>query len=122
LQVPLEQGSWSALAEKARRNDLIMYAAAPGDGASQSRQSTIDFEALKKRLATTKVGLVLGSEGQGVDSQILTDCQRLSIPMPGLMESLNVAVSGCLLMLVFSDSLGALLTEVYESLSVRVKS
>ncbi|KAH8947443.1 hypothetical protein BDL97_11G041300 [Sphagnum fallax] len=42
--------------------------------------------------------LVLGSEGQGLSEVAQRACNRVSIPMPGLFESLNVAVAGGILL------------------------
>lgn len=44
------------------------------------------------------VCLVLGSEGQGLSPTALDVCGRVSVPMDGDMESLNVAVAGGILM------------------------
>ena len=42
--------------------------------------------------------VVLGSEGQGLSDVALQACEPVSIPMPGDMESLNVAVAGGILL------------------------
>lgn len=42
--------------------------------------------------------LVLGSEGQGLSENARRSCSRVSIPMPGEFESLNVAVAGGILL------------------------
>ena len=42
--------------------------------------------------------VVLGSEGQGLSDVALHACEPVSIPMPGDMESLNVAVAGGILL------------------------
>ena len=44
------------------------------------------------------VALVLGSEGQGLSAPVQADCKPVAIPMPGVMESLNVSVAGGILM------------------------
>ena len=46
------------------------------------------------------LGLVLGSEGQGLSARVLEDCKPVAIPMPGGMESLNVAIAGGILMYI----------------------
>ncbi len=46
----------------------------------------------------TKVCLVLGSEGQGVSKEIASSTRAVTIPTPGVTESLNVAVAGGILM------------------------
>lgn len=40
------------------------------------------------------LGLLIGSEGRGVDPALLPWCEPLSIPMPGGAESLNAAMAG----------------------------
>lgn len=52
------------------------------------------FPAAAKRL------LVLGNEAHGASAAISQFCQPVTIPMPGLMESLNVAVAGGILLYV----------------------
>eukprot|EP00250_Pteridium_aquilinum_P009913 c19023_g1_i1 orf=242-922(-) len=42
--------------------------------------------------------LVLGNEGQGLSEDVRRACSRVSIPMPGKFESLNVAVAGGILL------------------------
>jgi TrmH family RNA methyltransferase len=46
------------------------------------------------------LGLVLGSEGQGLSSKAKETCKAVSIPMSGEMESLNVGVAGGILMYI----------------------
>lgn len=47
--------------------------------------------------------LVLGNEAQGASQEIISLCSKVTIPMPGDMESLNVAVAGGILMYVLRD-------------------
>lgn len=42
--------------------------------------------------------LILGNEARGVSNDIAAFCTKVTIPMPGEMESLNVAVAGGILM------------------------
>jgi 23S rRNA (guanosine2251-2'-O)-methyltransferase len=52
-------------------------------------------EQIFERTYPTKLGIVLGSEGQGIRPLILRECDyRVSIPMVGKIPSLNVAVAG----------------------------
>jgi TrmH family RNA methyltransferase len=44
------------------------------------------------------IALVFGNEGQGVSREAKELCQAVTIPMPGEMESLNVAVAGGIMM------------------------
>jgi TrmH family RNA methyltransferase len=48
--------------------------------------------------SNNKVCLVLGSEGQGVSEEIASSIRAITIPTPGVTESLNVAVAGGILM------------------------
>lgn len=45
-----------------------------------------------------KIVLILGNEAHGPSTSISKVCKKVSIPMPGEMESLNVAVAGGILM------------------------
>lgn len=56
-------------------------------------------------LAPTGVCVVLGSEGQGLSETVRASCQPVSIPMPGDMESLNVAVAGGILLFALRKQL-----------------
>ncbi|KAJ7529996.1 hypothetical protein O6H91_15G074200 [Diphasiastrum complanatum] len=51
-----------------------------------------------------KFCLVLGSEGQGLSDEARKYCQRVTIPMPGDFESLNVAVAGGILLFLLRKS------------------
>lgn len=46
--------------------------------------------------------LVLGNEARGPSSAVRNFCQPVTIPMPGKMESLNVAIAGSILMYVLA--------------------
>ena len=79
----------------ATANNLTCYAAQPSTLASPfSASDASDARGDKGVL------LVLGSEGQGLSDAALQHCAPVSIPMPGDMESLNVAVAGGILMYV----------------------
>lgn len=47
--------------------------------------------------------LVLGNEAHGASAMIRQFCQSVTIPMPGEMESLNVAVAGGILLYLLSN-------------------
>lgn len=47
--------------------------------------------------------LVLGNEAHGASTKIRQFCQPVTIPMPGEMESLNVAIAGGILLYVLSN-------------------
>jgi tRNA G18 (ribose-2'-O)-methylase SpoU len=48
---------------------------------------------------------VLGNEGQGLLDIAQRACNKVSIPMPGLFESLNVAVVGGILLYFFKHDM-----------------
>ncbi len=55
--------------------------------------------------------LVIGSEGRGLDSEVLAECEeRITIPQQGVTESLNVAVASGIILYEFKrqEALGAL--------------
>ena len=52
-------------------------------------------------LSVKKMALVLGNEAHGPSSEIKTLCQKVSIEMSPLMESLNVAVAGSILLYLY---------------------
>jgi len=47
--------------------------------------------------------LVLGNEAHGPSSAVCGFCERITIPMPGEMESLNVAIAGAILMYALTN-------------------
>lgn len=47
--------------------------------------------------------LVLGNEAHGPSQSIKAFCKKVTIPMPGEMESLNVAVAGSILMYILKS-------------------
>lgn len=55
-----------------------------------------EFKSASKRL------LVLGNEAHGPSAAVRSLCQPVTIPMPGEMESLNVATAGAILMYVLN--------------------
>lgn len=66
-------------------------------------------------LAELPVALCLGAEGQGVSAQLWAQCRAVTIPQAGggaLMESLNVAAAGSILMFALSRGAGPLLAEL----------
>lgn len=78
---PMELGEWLA------RHGYLLAAAEAGAPA-------IGTEPLPQRVA-----LVLGNEGAGLTEEVAATCERrLSIPMKGGTESLNVAVAGAILL------------------------
>ena len=59
----------------------------------------MDGANIYQAMAFKNVGVVLGSEGQGVCDEIAEICKSIiKIPMNKSLESLNVAVSGSIIM------------------------
>ena len=53
-------------------------------------------EPLIKCEPPSRLALVLGAEGPGLPADLITRCTRVSIPMAGDMDSLNVATAGAI--------------------------
>ncbi len=86
---------------------LTLPFAHAGDGASllaALRDAGIDAwslspsagEALGKLLPPARLALVLGAEGPGLPADLMARSRRVSIPMAGAMDSLNVATAGAI--------------------------
>ena len=73
--------------EFAQKNNLFLVCA------DMNGQSIFDFQ------PTKRLGVVVGSEGQGVSQQLLSACKStIKIPMHNNLESLNAAVAGSIIM------------------------
>lgn len=86
FRLPLGIGSWADLEQIIKRNKLQ-----PLVGDTQGTE----ISKLKSQEPTL---LVLGNEARGPSPEALRLCKKIAIPMPGAMESLNVAVAGGILM------------------------
>jgi RNA methyltransferase, TrmH family len=86
FRLPIRIGKWKELIEIAQQNQMPLYAA--------------DLEGKKpEEIGASKAKiLVLGNEAHGPSPEILEHCEKVTIPMPGEMESLNVAVAGGILL------------------------
>lgn len=91
FRLPLGRGNWKDLQNIIKANRLVPLA---GDMAGDSAENF----AHPKGLA-----LVLSNEAQGISPEALNLCQKVSIPMSGDMESLNVAVAGGILMYLLRE-------------------
>ena len=70
---------------------------------------------MQRRLEKLPVCLCLGAEGQGLSPAMLQHCQPVSIPQAAggqLMESLNVAAAGAILMFALSRGAAPLLAQL----------
>jgi TrmH family RNA methyltransferase len=88
LHVPVLRTSWDETREQLRTRELPLWAADP-EGEPLSREDPVP----------AAVALALGSESHGLstDAGAAAD-RRISIGMPGPVESLNVAAAGAILL------------------------
>jgi RNA methyltransferase, TrmH family len=126
FKLPLAMASVDEWEELARTHDLVCIAgdphstpgqqivkAAPTEGNTQRRLPSLeDVEAAGERM---RCCLVLGSEGQGLSADVLAQCTPVAIPMPGDMESLNVAAAGAVMMFALSGGAPGLLRDLYTA-------
>ena len=128
VQCSLEQ--WQQLVEA---HSLLPLAAEPdrGSGGNGGRAAAADLQQqqrreqpdlpagsladMQRRLADLPVCLCLGAEGQGLSPGVLQRCRPVSIPQAAggqLMESLNVAAAGAILMFALSRGAAPLLAQL----------
>lgn len=87
VRLPVVQASLDDLTEWLGRHGYLLAAA------------DADAPALQAGALPERVALVVGNEGAGVTAAVAARCERkVSIPMPGGTESLNVAVAGAILL------------------------
>jgi len=86
FRLPIGMGTWKDLEQVIKNNKLQ-----PLVGDTQGTP-------ISKITINDGTLLVLGSEAHGPSEEALKLCKKISIPMPGAMESLNVAVAGGILM------------------------
>lgn len=87
FRLPMAMGQWAEMENLIRKNRLTPLAA--------------DLEGKDlKQISSSKNGvlLVLSNEASGLSEEAKRVCEKVTIPMPGDMESLNVAVAGGILM------------------------
>jgi len=81
--VHLFQWSWPTLIKNAHKQNISLSALVVSGGKSPetiTKENTL---------------LVVGSEAHGIPSQLISQCdENITVPMPGNIESLNVAVAG----------------------------
>lgn len=86
FRIPISMGNAEQLMALAKENHL--------DGWVADLNGTLP-ENIKSNKGTL---LVLGNEAHGASEEIKQFCSKVTIPMPGEMESLNVAIAGGILM------------------------
>lgn len=85
FRLPIGRGSWSDLSKIIETNQLDAYAA--------------DLKGMPiSEVKSKKIALVLGNEAHGLSEHATSACKKVTIPMEGPMESLNVSVAGGILM------------------------
>lgn len=92
FRLPMRTGSWA---------DLLQLIAAEG---LSPIAADIDGIAIDTFTAPKKVILILGNEGEGLSDNATQNATKVTIPMSGQMESLNVAVAGGILMQLLRDT------------------
>lgn len=91
FHLPYTQGSWKDFSSFVNKYELNTWLA--------------DLKGLNPNAVplNVKLALLVCNESQGPSSEALEYCQAVSLPMPGKMESLNVAVAGGILMYTLSQ-------------------
>jgi RNA methyltransferase, TrmH family len=86
FKIPLAMGNWKTLEDIITKNQLQLLAADPHGIPIE------DFQ------PSAGLALVLSNEAQGLSKEAKRTCEKVSIPMIGPMESLNVSVAGGILL------------------------
>ena len=137
FRLPTAIGRWSQLQSFADMHKMKLYAADPdqkgtwpssrtehishvvGTGTETTDTLNGESESIFKDVVSNEIDsiaiaaakdalcLILGSEGQGLSENAYRSCDRVSIPMPGDFESLNVAVAGGILLYLLSNKIAA---------------
>lgn len=135
FRLPIATGRWSQLQSFANMHKMKLYAADPdekdswpssrtelispvvGTGIEATDTLNVRSERISKDVvfnendsiaiaaAEEALCLILGSEGQGLSENAHRSCERMSIPMPGDFESLNVAVAGGILLYLLNNKI-----------------
>lgn len=103
VQTRISVAPRAELLQQCHRASLNLLAAMPGEDLPQR---TDDPQNASTSLHHGRVGLVLGSEGQGLSDEVAAQCSAaVSVPMRQGVESLNVAAAGAIFMMMLSDGL-----------------
>lgn len=86
FRLPLQFGDWGALDQIIEENKLHAIAA------------DIEGKDVTGVSDRNNIVLVLGSESSGLSEETLKRCEKITIPMSGEIESLNVSIAGGILM------------------------
>ncbi|MCO5578394.1 hypothetical protein L7F22_032235 [Adiantum nelumboides] len=107
--VPIACGQWDQFQALAKTRKMMLYAGEAQYKTGTTAENTDQWHKNKDQIcipAPEEPGnikedslcLILGNEGQGLSKEARVACRRVSIPMPGKFESLNVAVAGGILL------------------------
>ncbi len=92
FRLPIARGSWNDLGSIIQDNQLDVYAAdLKGTSASDLKLNQ-------------GIALVLGNEAHGISEQGASRSKKVTIPMDGQMDSLNVSVAGGILMFLLKGA------------------
>jgi TrmH family RNA methyltransferase len=131
FRLPIATGRWSQLQAFADMHKMKLYAADPdqkdatwpsprtehvigtdtettdtlGLEPESSCKDVVSNDSIAIAAAKESLCLILGSEGQGLSENAHRSCERVSIPMPGDFESLNVAVAGGILLYLLNNKI-----------------
>lgn len=86
FRLPICQGSWDDLLALANKNNLNLWAA------------DLKGKAVDEVAKNVGMALVMSHEAHGLSEFAVKHCQRITIPMSGKIESLNVAIAGGIIM------------------------
>lgn len=100
FKIPMKKGCWNDLQRIINENQLTPLVA--------------DIHGSSFDQIQTKEGmlLVLGNEAHGPSKESLSACKAITIPMSGMMESLNVSVAAGILLYTLRKS--SIHSEIYE--------
>ena len=86
FRIPIQSGSWDELQTILKEKKFQVFSA------------DLKGIAYNKIPSNAPLALVLGNESHGTSAQVKQTFTPISIPMPGPMESLNVAIAGAILL------------------------
>lgn len=119
FRLPIAQGTideWLAICD---RHGMVRLAADPHPASKDQRDQLAGTANGTESTSDPPVCLVLGNEGQGLSEDVLRHCLPVAIPMPGEMESLNVAAAGAILMFMLSQGAPQLVGDLDNILNGR---
>lgn len=89
FRLPIGMGTWDDLKKVVAANKMQAFVA------------DLEGEDIRKLDIPENILLVLGNESRGISKTAAALSKKVTIPLPGPMESLNVAIAGGILMFAF---------------------